>query len=70
MYQEVGQDVFDLLIHLFGTRRIRSDESCELSPSCHTHTRNPMALWHMLDPLPWLIHLSLVSDALDSCSMP
>ena len=22
MYQEVGQDVFDLLIHLFGTRRI------------------------------------------------
>ena len=24
MYQEVGQDVFDLLIHLFGTRRIRS----------------------------------------------
>ena len=22
MYQEVGQDVFDLLIHLFGTRRL------------------------------------------------
>ena len=30
MYQEVGQDVFDLLIHLFGTRRI----SRVAAPAC------------------------------------